>query len=55
MNKSEFAALIAELHKITISQANILINAFTDSVKAALLERHQVQIVGFGSFESKQR
>jgi DNA-binding protein HU-beta len=54
MNKSEFAALIAELNKITIAQANILISTFTDSVTAALMEGHQIQLVGFGSFESKQ-
>lgn len=53
MNKSEFASLMSQLHNITQTQANIIIDAFTNSVAAALGEGHAIQLVGFGSFEPK--
>lgn len=53
MNKQEFAVHIAELHNITISAAHTLINTFTESVTSALAGGDTVNLVGFGSFESK--
>ena len=53
MNKSEFAGLIADLNNISKAQADILINAFTSSITAALGEGHSIQLTGFGSFEPK--
>ncbi len=53
MNKSEFASLIADLHKITQAQANILIDTFASSVTAALGEGHSINLVGFGSFDAR--
>ena len=53
MNKQEFTVHIAELHNITITSAHTLIDTFTESVTAALAGGDPVNLVGFGSFESK--
>ena len=53
MNKQEFVKHIAELHNIKISEANNIVNQFTDAVTAALKNGQSVEILGFGAFTSK--
>lgn len=55
MNKAGLAAVIAEKTDITKKQAEILLNAFTESVLEALKNGEKVQLMGFGSFEVKER
>lgn len=55
MNKSQLIASIAEKSDITKAQAAKCLDAFIDSVTLTLAEGDNVILVGFGSFEVKQR
>ena len=55
MNKTNLIAKIAEKSGLTKKQAEAALNAFTDSVAEALKANDRVQIMGFGSFEVKER
>lgn len=55
MNKAGLAAAIAEKTNITKKQAEIVLNAFTETVLEALKNGEKVQLMGFGSFEVKER
>ena len=51
MNKKDLVAAVAQSADLTKKQAEAAVAAFTD----ALAEGDKVQIVGFGSFEVRQR
>ena len=51
MNKNEFSNLISETHNISKTEANKIINIFTDSVTKALAEKHNISLIGFGTFD----
>ncbi len=55
MNKSEFAAKIAEQAGISKKDAESFVNAFTASITDALAKDEKVQLVGFGTFENRTR
>ncbi len=55
MNKSELVASIAEKSAKTKKDAEAVLNAFIETVEDALVKGDRVQLIGFGTFESRQR
>ena len=55
MNKGELIAKIAEESKLTKKAAEAALDAFMSSVEGALTRGEKVQLVGFGTFEVRQR
>ena len=55
MNKGELIAKIAEESKLTKKAAEAALDAFVASVEEALKAGEKVQLVGFGTFEVRQR
>lgn len=55
MNKTELIAAMAEKAELSKKDAEKALNAFIDSVKDALAGGDKVQLVGFGTFEVKER
>lgn len=55
MNKTELIAAVAEKAELSKKDAEAAVNAFVDAVTAALADGDKVQLVGFGTFEVKQR
>lgn len=55
MNKAELIAKIAEESKLTKKAAETALDAFVKSVEDALKNGEKVQLVGFGTFEVRQR
>lgn len=55
MNKAELVASMAEKSQMSKKDAEKALNAFIESVEDALVKGEKVQLVGFGSFEVRQR
>ena len=55
MNKAELIAKISEESKLTKKAAETALDAFVTSVEEALKNGEKVQLVGFGSFETRKR
>ena len=55
MNKATMIAKIAEKSELNKKQAEAALAAFTDTVVEALKEGDKVQLMGFGTFEIKER
>ncbi len=55
MNKSELIAKVAEKAEITKKEAETAVAAVIDSITDALKEGDKVQLVGFGTFEVRER
>lgn len=55
MNKATLIAKIAEKSALNKKQAEAALTAFTDAVTEALKEGDKVQLMGFGTFEIKER
>ena len=55
MNKATLIAKIAEKSELSKKQAEAALNAFTETVLDALKEGEKVQLMGFGTFEIKER
>ena len=55
MNKAELIAKIAEESKLTKKAAQTALDAFVTSVEEALKNGEKVQLVGFGTFEVRER
>lgn len=55
MNKATLIAKIAEKSELNKKQAEAALNAFTETVFEALSEGDKVQLMGFGTFEVKER
>ena len=55
MNKAELIAKIAEESKLTKKAAETALDEFITSVEGALKKGEKVQLVGFGTFEVRQR
>lgn len=55
MNKTDLIAKIAESADLTKKDAEKALNAFVEGVESALKAGDKVQLVGFGSFEVRQR
>ena len=55
MNKTELINAVAEKAALSKKDAEAAVTAALDAVAAALAEGDEVRLVGFGSFEVKQR
>ena len=55
MNKSELITSMSEKSKLTKKDAEALLKAFIESVEEALEGGDKVQLVGFGTFETRDR
>ena len=55
MNKAELVTRMSEKSELTKKQAEVALNAFMQSVEEALVEGDKVQLVGFGTFETRER
>lgn len=55
MNKTELVDKIAEKSGLTKKDSEKALNAIINSVEEALINNDKVQLIGFGSFEVKQR
>ncbi len=55
MNRAELVAKIAESSELTKKDAEKALTAFISSVTEALKDGEKVQLVGFGTFETRKR
>ena len=55
MNKAELVGRMAEKGSITKADAEKALNAFMESIEEALANGDRVQLVGFGTFEVRER
>ena len=55
MNKAELINAVAAAADVSKKDAEAVIAATLDAITAALQEGEKVQLVGFGSFETKER
>ena len=55
MNKSDLIAAIAAKTGSTKKDAEATLNAFVDVVTESLVKGDKVQLVGFGTFETRER
>ncbi|NMA50039.1 MAG: HU family DNA-binding protein [Tissierellia bacterium] len=55
MNKAELIASIAEKSNLTKKDSEASLNAFMRSVEESLAKGDKVQLVGFGTFEVRDR
>ncbi len=55
MNKAELVAAIAEKTNFTKKDAEVALNAVVASIEDALVKGDQVQLIGFGNFETRAR
>jgi DNA-binding protein HU-beta len=55
MNKAGLIASMAEKALISKKEAEKALNAFIESIEEALVRGEKVTLVGFGSFEVRQR
>ena len=55
MNKSELIAKVAEKAGITKKDAEKAVNGLFESVQEALVAGDKVQLIGFGTFETRER
>ncbi len=55
MNKTELVALVAEKSGLTKKDAEAAVSAVLDTVVESVTNGEKVQIVGFGTFEQRQR
>ena len=55
MNKAELVAAVAEKTGLSKKDSEKAVNAAFDAISAELVQGGKVQLVGFGSFETKTR
>ena len=55
MNKAELVAAVAEKTGSTKKEAEAAVNAIVGSIEEALVAGDKVQMIGFGTFEVKER
>lgn len=55
MNKNELVAKVADQSGLSKKDAEKALAAVIDTITAALVAGDKVQLVGFGTFETKQR
>ena len=55
MNKAELITSMAEKSQLTKKAAESALKAFIDSVQEALENGDKVQLIGFGTFETRER
>lgn len=55
MNKAELITSMAEKSQLTKKDTEVALKAFIDTVQEALEKGEKVQLVGFGTFETRER
>ncbi len=55
MNKTELVLKISEKSELTKKDSEKALNAFVEAVSEALADGEKVQLVGFGTFEVRER
>ena len=55
MNKQELIKSMAEKTSLNKTNSEKVLNAFIESVQEALANGEKVQLIGFGTFETKER
>ena len=55
MNKAELIASVAEMTRFTKKDSEAAVNAFTAVVEETLVAGEKVQLIGFGTFETRER
>ena len=55
MNKTEMITAMAEASGLTKKDCDTVLNAFVDTLQTALKSGDKVQLLGFGTFEVKER
>lgn len=55
MNKQQLITNVAEKSELTKKDAERAVNAFVASIEEALSQGDKVQLVGFGTFEIRER
>lgn len=55
MNKAELVAAISEKSGLTKKDSELALNAFMESVETVLQDGGKVQLVGFGTFDVRER
>ena len=55
MNKAELVAKVAEKTGFTKKDAEAAVNALVGSIEEALVNGDKVQLIGFGTFETRER
>ncbi|MBR6965568.1 MAG: HU family DNA-binding protein [Clostridia bacterium] len=55
MNKSELIAALAEKTEFSKKDAEKALNAFVEAVSDSLVKGDKVQLIGFGTFDVKER
>lgn len=55
MNKAELVAKMAEKSGMTKKDTEVALNSFMASVEESLVAGEKVQLVGFGTFETRDR
>ena len=55
MNKGEFVKAMADKAGVTLKEASVAYDAFVDVVTDALKQGDKVQLVGFGTFEVREK
>ena len=55
MNKAELVAAVAEKTALSKKDSEKAVNAAFEAITEALVAGEKVQLVGFGSFETKER
>lgn len=55
MNKADLIAAVAEKTGFTKKDAEVAVNATMDAIQETLIKGDRVQLIGFGTFEVRQR
>jgi len=55
VNKAELVSVMAEKSGLTKKDSEKALNAFIEAVSEALAKKDKVQLVGFGTFEVRER
>lgn len=55
MNKAELVSKMSERAEMSKKEAEVALNAFMKSIEEALIEGEKVQLIGFGTFEARER
>jgi len=55
MNKADMIAVVAEKTGLTKKDSEAAVNAFIAGIEEALVKGEKVQVIGFGTFETRER
>lgn len=55
MNKADLVSMIAAKSNLTKKDSESALNAFVETVQSALKKGEKIQLVGFGTFEVRNR